>query len=567
MTKTLKWEGRAFPHQIEGAEFLAQHGKVILGDTVRGRGILGDTVGLGKTLTSVVWLDKVGAKRTLIVGPKEITSNLRNEIPKWTNRSIFDLRGYAKDQRETVFSLLEDFDEFALIINIEAWRKDQSFLTRFIGMQLDSVIIDEAHYLNNERTLNYKGIREVVFAVNTCPKDGCGALLRPIYTCMRANCRQREERFPYRYCLACGHVATRVVLPPCPKCGTPDAARRISDARSVKHVLLMTGTPILNKPVDVFPLLHLTDPDRFTTQRAFIKAYCERAVDDTGNSRYVWKEGARDRLSQQIRPYYIARNRKDAGIVLPPQTVEVREYDFDIENYPEQWEAYTKIENEFRIELESSETLGITEVITQLLRLRQMLIWPKGIKLREPKTKNVIGQVDIGKSFKLDIVEKLVREYAESGERVVVFSHFRDPLRELQRRFGDMACVYDGGTARSMREEIKHDFGPASTQDGYKPRWLVACCNYRTAGEGLNLVGATQIVPSDEDWNPGKNGQAFGRTDRIGQRYANGVHIPRINGTIDMWMAELNDFKKGLVEGWEQSVNINKILLEAMNKR
>jgi SNF2 family DNA or RNA helicase len=546
------WEGKAYPHQIEGAETLALSGK----------GILGDKMGLGKTLTSLIWLDKVNAKKTLLTGPKEITSNLRREVPKWTDRPVFDLRGYKKNQRETLFSLLEDFDEYICIINIESWRKDHSLIEKLIALQLDSIIVDEAHHLNNESTLNYKGLREIRFAVNTCPRPTCGALLKPRYTCRRSNCSNLDKRFLFRYCLSCGHIATRVVIPPCSECGTPDAARKPWDARSVKNVLCMTATVVLNNPENLFPLLHLTDHERFTTARRYLDEYCKKHGTE---NKYVWKDEGRERLARDIAPYYVARSLSDTGITLPPQSIEVREYDFDTTKYRDQWEAYKKIETEFRLEL-MGETLGITEVVTQLLRLRQMLVWPNGIELRDPVTKEVVDYVNIGASYKLDIVERLANEFLESGERIVVFSHFKAPLRELAKRLGSDSVVYDGSTSDTVRQDIRHDFGPESTVAGYQPRWRAALCNYRSAGEGLNLVGATQAIILDEEWSPGKNQQAYGRIHRIGQQYKTGIHIPRILNTVDEWMAELNEFKQTLVDGFEETVSLNKKLREVVGK-
>jgi SNF2 family DNA or RNA helicase len=100
--------------------------------------------------------------------------------------------------------------------------------------------------------------------------------------------------------------------------------------------------------------------------------------------------------------------------------------------------------------------------------------------------------------------------------------------------------VYDGDTPQSLREAIRADFG---TADASHPRWDVVLCNYRSAGEGLNLVAATQAIVLDKDWSPGRNKQAWARLDRIGQTQATAVHIPTILNTVDVWMDKLNDFK------------------------
>ncbi|MFI6737420.1 DEAD/DEAH box helicase [Nonomuraea sp. NPDC050451] len=508
------------PHQLEGADHFAKSHK----------GLLADEMGLGKGGTAFTWLQRVGAKRTLLTGPYEITSNLRNEVPKWIDdRPVIDLRGHKRDDRSTVFELLNHFDSFIALLNIEAWRGDQSLITRLVRLQLDSVVIDEAHHVNNGRTLSYKGLREIVYAFNKCPY--CSQLIVPTYTCRRTLCTQYDERFPHRWCLRCGKVAAKVSVPRCEVC-------LHQPTRSVENFLAITGTPVLNRCEEFFWLESLWNPT-LTSKKRYLDEHCR--IDFQG--RHVWTDRGRARLTERIAPHYLARKREDAGIELPPQTVQVREYEFDKANYPEQWKAYERVQKQFKLDLES-ETVGITEVVVQLLRLRQMLVWPAGIE-----------GVNVRKSFKLDLVTDLTREFLEAGQRIVVFSHFREPLRELERRLGAQSVVYDGDTPKKLREAIRADFEDAS----HPPRWNAALCNYRSAGEGLNLVGATQAIVLDKDWSPGRNDQAWKRLDRIGQKQATGIHVPTILGTVDVWMDKLNDFKAGI-----DSESLRASILEAM---
>lgn len=534
-----KWREVILPHQETGSSYFVPMGK----------GVLGDEMGLGKTVTAIDFLHKVGSKKTLFVSKKEITSNLRGEIPKWTtDRPIFDLRGYKKHERETIFENLKIFDEFICIINIEAWRIDHDLIGQLIDLRFDAIVMDEAHHLNNGANISYKGVREIIVGINQCPN--CKEPITPKYVCKRKNCVDQNMKDRYRYCLSCGHIATKIVIPPCRHC-KGDANHRAKESRSIKNVLGMTGTILVNSPRDVFWVFHLISPEDFLSEKQFMDNFCEFNKE---TKRYQWKEHAKDRLQEIIKPYYLARTRRDAGVILPPQTKYVLEYDFDKAKYPEQWKAYQRLENQFYLDLKE-ETVGITEVVTQILRLRMMLVWPDSIPGVEPH-----------KSFKLDIVTGLAEEQLQSNQRIIAFSHFREPLHELQRRLGDQAVVYGGSTPPELRKLIRKDFGPESTVAGYSPRWQAVLCNYRSAGEGLNLVGATQTVVLDEDWSPAKNSQAYGRTDRMLQKYETGVHIPRVLGTVDEWMAELNQFKQELVDGFNSAMSLNKRLINVMEK-
>jgi SNF2 family DNA or RNA helicase len=73
------------------------------------------------------------------------------------------------------------------------------------------------------------------------------------------------------------------------------------------------------------------------------------------------------------------------------------------------------------------------------------------------------------------------------------------------------------------------------------------------------------MIILDEEWNPGKADQAFGRIDRMGQTEETNVHILRIANSIDSWMVKLNEQKKEIIDGFESSAsNVASDLLTAM---
>lgn len=506
-------------------------------------------MGLGKTCTSVLW-SELTTKRLFYTAPKEVTSNLKEEIVKWTRRPIIDLRNMNKSRRDSTIEIIRDLDTYIVLLNLESWSRDKGLLEGLISLQFQGIVIDEAHHINNTRTSAFKGVRELAFAVNQCPD--CGALVVPRYKCSRRGCDSGGVLNRFRHCLFCGHLQALVSVPDCP-CGCK-LSRRLRGARSVRGVVPMTGTPLLNEPENLWPLAHLVDEAEFPSAKKFRDDYTFAI----GNGKSVFKIGAQERLVRKLGRRFIQRSRSDAGIVLPPQTVEILEYDKDLVNYPEQWEAYRNLEDFFAIQLES-DVVPVTEVVVQLTRLRQMLTWPRGIEIKD-ELGEVVGQVSIEKSQKLDIVYEKINEYVACGQRTVAFSHHKAPLRELQRRLGDTAIVYDGDTSQSVREAIRRDFAEAHAY----PQWSVLLCNYRSTGESLTLVGATQTVVIDSEFSPGKTKQANRRTDRIGQRQETRVHIPRITKTVDTWLASINAFKERMESEFYELANYQSELLKAI---
>lgn len=91
------------------------------------------------------------------------------------------------------------------------------------------------------------------------------------------------------------------------------------------------------------------------------------------------------------------------------------------------------------------------------------------------------------------------------------------------------------------------DFDRRYTPSHEESKWDVVWCHYKVGGEGMNLTRVTQTIILDEQWNPGKRDQAYGRTDRLGQTMPNTVHVLRMKPTIDQWLANIIEEKESLI--------------------
>jgi len=166
-----------------------------------------------------------------------------------------------------------------------------------------------------------------------------------------------------------------------------------------------------------------------------------------------------------------------------------------------------------------------------------------------------------------------------TDERVVVFSQFKEPLREMARRCekaGISATIMDGDTPDDMRNAIATNF---DLKYGEEPRWQVVLCNYRVGGVGLNFTAATQMIVLDEEWNPGKRDQAYDRIHRMGQDMPVTIHVLRARkplppgmsagtlsgGGIDMWLAGIIDQKEQIVGGFESAMDLAAMGKDALD--
>jgi hypothetical protein len=103
----------------------------------------------------------------------------------------------------------------------------------------------------------------------------------------------------------------------------------------------MTGTPILNRPQELYPLLHLVDSDNFSSESQFLKDFCHHY----GGSHWGWQEGGTKRLLEKIGPRFLARDKQMVGDESPPPAIieHIITEDEWREGYPQQYEAYQQV--------------------------------------------------------------------------------------------------------------------------------------------------------------------------------------------------------------------------------
>lgn len=544
IAKQSVWGERAFQHQIDGAKQMA-HEK---------RGIIADTMGLGKTLTSIILMAFLQSRRNLVVAPNDVVSNFAREIGKWEPDRMMIALGAIKDKkaRHQALKLCAQLDEFTVVINYEAFRGDPALRKLLIALKFETVIIDEAHNLKDPKSKNFTGLREIIYAENddwSCPH--CGGKFKSwpwSDTCTKADCGKPMGRQPWNG-----------------RC-------------SIKNVFSMTGTAILNAPGDIWPMLNLIDNAAFHDQTQYLRKYCRQvetwSLVDTQVKKWVFGPGGADMLTRKLGPKYLRRTMDTPGIPpLPPQDIQYHTISFNDEEYEgkytEQRRVMSWINNYNAIMLNEAEVLTIPHILAILTRTRQAITWPGGIQLRDPETKQVVAVCEVEESIKVDYAEKLLTEFVQDAEqRCILFSQFKAPLRELEKRLkakGIRCAIYDGDTPAELRDHIARQMDAGFT-DKKECEYDVILANYKSGGVGLNFTNAAQTVVLDREWNPGKEDQAFGRTNRYGQTESTTVHIIEVEGTIDDGIRHVIDFKKNVINGFEEKVE-RLSLIEYLKKK
>lgn len=524
----------AFPYQIEGGILLA----------VAGSALLGDQRGLGKSLTSLIYCDLIEAKKVIVIVPSDTQDNFIRELKMWApHRNILKIGGQHKTKRDIMLSMLADEEQWTIVLNYEAWWKDSQLIDDLIALNADTLLLDEAHRLKEMKSRTCQGVMNLRFAGNVCPK------------CSNPDIAvDRNERT--------GNIENGAICVSC------DYSGPVLEFCSIKYVLAMTGTPILNRPQELFPILKLIDIENFNDLNNFLRDFCRIGP----GGKWTWHYGAEDKLIKMIGPRWLSRDRKSAGVIVPPAMPinHVITRDEMKDRYPNQFRAYEEVRKYAQIVFENEQgsmsALSIRAYITVLLRLRQVITWPAQINLKYVDTNNqnivVEKNLDVHESIKLDKAEELVKEIIAEGDRVIVFSQFTGPLNELQRRCGDRTVIYDGNTPKSLRDEIQLDFDVKTMPEN--PRWDAVFGNYKAMGVGLNFTGATHVIKLDREWNPGMEAQAEGRIDRIGQTKDTYIHNIEVDPSVDSWLSSLIYGKKQMLAGFEEKANMYQEMRDAL---
>lgn len=459
-------------------------------------------------------------RRILYICPAPLLRNVMAEFHQWNpKRNVTFIGAMSKAERNFFLdNIMPQVPDCVVIVNYEAWRRDLQLLAKLASYKFDTVIIDEAHMTKNQKTSAWKGVNYMVQGAN-----------RPEY------------------------------------------------------VIPMTGTPILNRPQELFTLLNMVNPDEFRVENDFLYSYCEQYEDSTGMMRWKFRAGGLDSLQHKISKNFLRRTKDQAGIKLPPKTIIYHDLDVDEELYSLQAKARKQMRDYATLVINESkgQTLIATVKIALITRLRQIETWPAGIIQRDKHTKEIILQLEVHESQKIDYCirwdeesnewEGLIPEAIED-ERMVVFSQFNAPLHEIARRVnasGKRAVVMDSAASTKLKEEIRVDFDARFTPLGADYKWDIVLCGYKAGGVGLNFTAASQLISLDDEWNPGKRDQAWDRIHRMGQIRPATIHVVRDKKTIDDWMASIMADKEAVVDGFtrkmEDAISADDLLRAIQN--
>jgi len=280
-------------------------------------------------------------------------------------------------------------------------------------------------------------------------------------------------------------------------------------------VYLLTGTPLTNRPRDLFVLLQLVGHPLGRSFLSFAKRYCAAERNE-----YGWKTDGASNLQELTVQLHgvMLRRAKDEVLSLPPK---LRTW---LPTDVAPGTGAREIAEVIRLLL--ARQAGAADSDDRRARVHLLSL------LTKARQKLAVAKVNTTEDFVTGAVEQ--------GEKVLVFSCFDEPLQRLAKSFGSQAVLLTGETPAAKRQGLVDRF---QQDDGTR----VFLANIIAGGIGLNLTAATQVVFNDLDWVPANHWQAEDRAYRLGQTRTVNVTYLVGRDTVDDFVQMVLETKAALV--------------------
>jgi len=302
--------------------------------------------------------------------------------------------------------------------------------------------------------------------------------------------------------------------------------------------LLLTGTIITNKALDVFSPFKFLNPTIFGNS---FYSFRNRYFDMTGygNHTPVLKKSMEAELTRKL--HSIAFRATKAECLDLPETTDIIRH---VELEPVAAKVYWDLVKDSYAELGSSEITAVN-VLTRLLRLSQL-------------TGGFIGDDEGGKPqhisrAKLDALSDIVEEAAHEGKKLVIIARFVPEIKAIRA----MLDKQDIGYSLIMGGVTDRDEQVARFQND--PDVQVFIGQIATAGLGITLTAASSLVFYSLDYSMSNFEQAKARIHRVGQKKNCTYIFLTAKGTVDekvlKALREKADLARTLVDDYRHGRN------------
>jgi len=279
-----------------------------------------------------------------------------------------------------------------------------------------------------------------------------------------------------------------------------------------QYRLLLTGTPVTNKAIDVFSQYKFLNPAIFGQSfYAFRNRYFEMV--GYGNHTPVLKKSMERELTEKM--HSIAYRATKAECLDLPETTDIIR---KVELEPQAMLLYKNLVKDSYAELSNGE-VTITNVLTKLLRLSQLT---GGFLGSDDST--AVEQVS---TAKLKVLEDIIDSALEENKKIVIIARFIPEINAICRVLDKKSVRYSHitGSVKNRDEQV--------AQFQNDPEVPIFVGQIATAGLGITLTSASTMVFYSLDYSMSNFEQTKARIHRAGQRMpCTYIYLTAI-GTVD----------------------------------
>lgn len=278
--------------------------------------------------------------------------------------------------------------------------------------------------------------------------------------------------------------------------------------KEIPFVIAASGTPLVNRPAELWPTLNIIKPDLFPSFWHFAMRYCAAkrkfyGWDFSGSSHL-------DELNKILKKNLMIRRTKAQVLkdlpeksrhVVPLDIKNRKEYEWAVDDFLV-WLA-SKSEGKAR-------SAAKAEKITKMGYLKRL-----AAKLKM--------------SFVIDWIDSFL---SGSDEKLILYGVHKKILRKLYKKYNKLSVLVDGSVPSKERSLRVHQFQT-------DPKTRVFIGNIVAAGSGINLTAASTGAFVELSWTPGSISQCEARPHRIGTKNAVKWFFLVAKGTIEEKLCEI----------------------------
>lgn len=298
-----------------------------------------------------------------------------------------------------------------------------------------------------------------------------------------------------------------------------------------KQVYCLTGTPIMNRPIELFNLLVAIKHHLGRERGAYAKRYCgafKRSFFHKGLKRMLYftdESGATnlDELRKSIDAVFLRRKKEDV-LDLPERLISIEEVKMSPEakkEYKEAWVSYLEFLKEAALTEQQMDNILMARHLVEIQKLKQ-----------------------ICSQAKVEAMGRDIENAVDAEEKVIVFSQYTDTINMLAAEMMGKGISYETLTGQDDMETRQ----AAIDKFQKDPETKVFIANIKAGGVGISLTAASIVMFADMDWSPEVHNQAIDRAHRIGQKKMVNAYFYICPETIEDDIIQILNDKKGVLD-------------------